>query len=112
MLLTLWLYALTQAVGSAREIARLVDSDMAYRWIAGDVDISHQKLSQFRVGHGEALGELMTSILATLMNQGLLSPRTRQRSTACSGATASRGRSSWAVRRAAVASIDEVATSS
>src|SRR3972149_5429459 len=53
MLLTLWLYALTQAVGSAREIARLVSSDVAYRWIAGNVDISHQKLSQFRVGHGE-----------------------------------------------------------
>ena len=73
MLLTLWLYALTQAVGSAREIARLVSSDAAYRWIAGQVDISHQKLSQFRVGHGEALNELMTDILATLMNQGLLS---------------------------------------
>ncbi|MGH8136399.1 MAG: transposase [Steroidobacteraceae bacterium] len=73
MLLTLWLYALTQAVGSAREIARLVGSDVAYRWIAGNVDISHQKLSQFRVGHGEALDELMTNILATLMNQGLLS---------------------------------------
>ena len=73
MLLTLWLYALTQAVGSAREIARLVSSDVAYRWMAGNVDISHQKLSQFRVGHGEALNELMTNILATLMNQGLLS---------------------------------------
>lgn len=73
MLLTLWLYALTQAVGSAREIARLVSSDVAYRWIAGNVSISHQKLSQFRVGHGEALNELMTNILATLMNQGLLS---------------------------------------
>jgi len=73
MLLTLWLYALTQAVGSAREIARLVSSDTAYRWIAGNVEISHQKLSQFRVGHGEALHELMTNLLATLMNQGLLS---------------------------------------
>ena len=72
MLLVLWLYALTQAVGSAREIARLVGSDLAYRWIAGNVDISHQKLSQFRVGHGEALNELMTNILGTLMNQGLL----------------------------------------
>ena len=41
MLLMLWLYALTQAVGSAREIARLVSSDTAYRWIAGNVDISH-----------------------------------------------------------------------
>jgi transposase len=73
MLLTLWLYALSQAVGSAREIARLVRSDVAYRWIAGNVEISHQKLSQFRVGYGEALDELMTNILATLMNQGLLS---------------------------------------
>lgn len=73
MLLTLWLYALTQAVGSAREIARLVSSDIAYRWIVGTASISHQKLSQFRVGHGEALNELMTNILATLMSQGLLS---------------------------------------
>src|SRR6266487_2167092 len=73
MLLTLWLYALTQAVGSAREIARLVSSDMAYRWIVGTGSVSHQKLSQFRVGHGEALNELMTNILATLMSQGLLS---------------------------------------
>ncbi|NCS74774.1 MAG: transposase [Deltaproteobacteria bacterium] len=73
MLLTLWLYALSQAVGSAREIARLVSSDVAYRWIVGNVDISHQKLSQFRVGHGEALDELMTNILATLLSQGLLS---------------------------------------
>jgi len=37
------------------------------------VEISHQKLSQFRVGHGEVLHELMTNLLATLMNQGLLS---------------------------------------
>lgn len=73
MLLSLWLYALSQAVGSAREIARLVHSDVAYRWIAGNVDISHQKLSQFRVGHGAALSELMTNVLATLMHKGLLS---------------------------------------
>jgi transposase len=73
MLLALWLYALSQAVGSAREIARLVRSDLAYRWIAGNVEVSHQKLSQFRVGHGEALSELMTNVLATLMNKGLLS---------------------------------------
>lgn len=73
MLLTLWLYALSQAVGSGREIARLVKSDMAYRWIAGNVDISHQKLSQFRVGYGAALNELMTNVLATLMSKGLLS---------------------------------------
>ncbi len=95
ILLTLWLYALTQAVGTAREIARLVISDVAYRWIFGRVDISHQKASQFRVGHGEALNELMNNILATLMNQGLLSiavlaqdgTRTRAAATAPSSRT-------------------------
>jgi len=46
---------------------------MAYRWIAGGVEVSHQKLSEFRVGNGEALNELMTNVLATLMNKKLLS---------------------------------------
>lgn len=72
MLLTLWLYAISQAVGSAREIARLTVTDSAYRWIVGDLSVSHHKLSEFRVGHGEALSELMTNILASLMAKGLL----------------------------------------
>src|SRR5438270_11692353 len=33
MLLTLWLYAISQAIGSAREIARLTLTDSTYRWI-------------------------------------------------------------------------------
>ena len=73
MLLTLWLYAIAQGIGSAREIARLAKSDLAYRWIVGDLDVGHHKLSQFRVGHGEALSTLMTDVLATLMEKGLLS---------------------------------------
>ena len=73
MLLTLWLYAICQGVGSAREIARLTKTDVAYRWIVGDVEVSHHKLSQFRVGHGEALNTLMTDVLASLMEKGLLS---------------------------------------
>lgn len=73
MLLTLWLYAISRGVGSAREIARLTRSDVAYRWIVGDVEVSHHKLSQFRVCHGEALDTLMTNVLASLMEKGLLS---------------------------------------
>lgn len=72
MLLTLWLYAIARGIGSAREIARLTKSDVAYRWIVGDVEVSHHKLSQFRVGHGEALNTLMTDVLASLMEKGLL----------------------------------------
>jgi transposase len=73
MLLTLWLYAISQAVGSAREIERLISSDVAYRWIAGNLRVSHHKLSGFRVGYGAALDELMTDVLAALLEKGLLS---------------------------------------
>jgi transposase len=73
MLLTLWMYAVTQGVGSAREIGRLIKTDVAYRWIVGDVQVGHHKLSEFRIGHGEALNTLMTDVLASLMEKGVLS---------------------------------------
>jgi len=50
MKLTLWLYAISRGVGSAREIARLVCSDDGYRWIVGDLEVGHHALSAFRVG--------------------------------------------------------------
>lgn len=73
MKLTLWLYAISNAVGSAREIARLVLTDDAYRWIVGDLEVGHDTLSSFRVEHGAALDELMTDILASLIHKGVLS---------------------------------------
>lgn len=73
MVLTLWLYAISQGVGSAREIERLTTTDIAYRWIVGDLKLTHHKLSEFRVGHGEALNTLMTNVLASLLEKGLLS---------------------------------------
>ena len=38
MKLVLWLYAISTGVGSAREIARLVKTDAAYRWIVDSRD--------------------------------------------------------------------------
>ncbi len=73
MKLVLWLYAISMGVGSAREIARLVRSDDAYRWIAFDLKVGHDTLSSFRVEHGAALDELMTDILASLTHKGVLS---------------------------------------
>ena len=73
MLLTLWMYAISQGVGSAREIARLSKSDDAYKWLVRGMAISHHSLSRFRVGHGAALEQLMVDVLAVLTEQGLLS---------------------------------------
>jgi transposase len=73
MMLTLWLFAITEGIGSARKIARLTQSETAFRWIVGDLHVSHDKLSAFRRNHGEALDGLMTDVLATLMHRGLVS---------------------------------------
>ena len=70
--LCLWLYGISQAVGSAREIARLVDTDAAFGWITGGMKVSHHVLSAFRVEHPEALDTLMTDVLACLMHKGVL----------------------------------------
>jgi transposase len=75
LMLTLWTYAISQGVGSSREIARLIESDRAFGWIVGDVEVSHHALSRFRVGHQEALDKLMTDILAALTHKGVLSLR-------------------------------------
>jgi len=73
MKLTLWLYAISNGVGSAREIARLIASDVGYRWIVGDLEVGHHTLSAFRVNHGAALEQLMTDLLASRMHKGVLS---------------------------------------
>jgi transposase len=75
MMLTLWTYAISQGVGSAREIARLTKTDRAYEWIVGDVSVTHHTLSRFRVGHQAALDKLMTDILSALTHAGVLSLR-------------------------------------
>jgi len=73
MMLTLWLYAISIGVGSAREIARRTKSDEAFRWIVGDKEVGHAALSSFRVGHWTALEKLMTDVLGVLLHKGLVS---------------------------------------
>lgn len=72
ILLTLWLYATSEGLGSARELERLCDMHHAYQWICGGVHVNHHTLSDFRVNHQEALDDLMTQILGVLKHQGLV----------------------------------------
>jgi len=67
ILFALWLYATLQGVGSARELSRLVMSHDAYRWISGGVQVNYHALSDFRVEHGKALDELLSTSLAALL---------------------------------------------
>jgi transposase len=72
VLIALWLYATSEGIGSAREVARLCEEHDAYRWLRGGVPINHHTLSDFRTGYEQALDELLTQVLASLTKAGLL----------------------------------------
>jgi transposase len=72
ILLTLWLYATTDGVGSGRELERLCGRDDGYRWIRGGVSVNYHSLNDFRVEHGDKLDQLMVQILAAMTHQGLV----------------------------------------
>src|SRR5512138_182019 len=82
MLLTLWLYAISIGIGSAREIERRTRTDEAFRWIVGDQSVSHARLSQVRIGYGKALDELFSDVLGVLLHKGLWCRWTWSRRTA------------------------------
>jgi transposase len=73
VLLALWLYATVEGVGSARELDRLVERDVAYRWIAGGVPVNHHGLADFRVGQLSMLDRLLTESVTALIKEGLVS---------------------------------------
>ena len=72
ILVSLWVYATIEGVGSAREIARLSEAHAMYRWICGGVHVSYHTLSDFRVDHPELVEKLLTSTVAALENGGVI----------------------------------------
>jgi transposase len=72
ILLSLWIYATSEGVGSARALERLCEAHDAYRWICGGVAVSAHTLSDFRVLHGAVLDDLLTQSVGRLMAEGLV----------------------------------------
>lgn len=72
VLISLWIYAYSRAVSSAREISRRCEYDPAYQWLTGLEVINHHTLSDFRVRHEQALDELFAQVLGVLSHEGLV----------------------------------------
>ena len=75
VLLSLWLFATSEGVGSARHLERLCVRDLPYRWICGGMTPNAHTLSDFRSMHGDKLDGLMSRLLASLMHKGLVKLR-------------------------------------
>lgn len=72
VLLALWLLATTDGYGSARELARLTQEHIAYRWMCGGVSVNYHTLSDFRTQNGKALETILVNSVAALVNQELI----------------------------------------
>lgn len=72
-LVTLWLQATLDGVGSARHLEELGRCHLVYRWICGDEAVNYHTLSSFRVETGEALDSLLTQVAGVLCERGLAS---------------------------------------
>jgi transposase len=72
MLISVWVYAYSRGIGSAREISRLCETDPAFQWLTGYQSINAHTLSDFRVGHKQSLNGLFEQVLGLLSAEGLL----------------------------------------
>src|SRR6202142_2961742 len=72
LLISLWIYAYSQGIGSAREVARRCEYDPAFQWLTGLLEVNYHTLADFRVAKQQELDELFTQVLAALSKEGLI----------------------------------------
>jgi len=73
LLVSLWIYAYSRGISSAREIARRCTYEPAFQWLCGLGEINHHTVSDFRVDHDAGLREIFVQVLAVLSSEGLVS---------------------------------------
>jgi transposase len=72
LLLSLWVYATLKGIGSARELDRLCGECLPYQWLCGGVSVNYHMLADFRSQGGDKWDELLTQIVAVLLDADLV----------------------------------------
>jgi transposase len=72
VLISLWLYAYSRGISSAREVARRCEYEPAFQWLCALEPISHHTLSDFRSDQKAALDDLFVQVLGMLSAEGLI----------------------------------------
>jgi len=73
LLVSVWVYAYSEGISSAREIEGMMQWEPGLQWLGGLTAVNHHTLSDFRVEHRQALDELFAELLAMLEEAGVLS---------------------------------------
>jgi transposase len=72
LLISLWLYAYSRGISSARELARQCEYEPGCQWLCGSQPVSHRTLSGFRSDNKAALDDLFAQVLGMLSAAGLI----------------------------------------
>ena len=72
LMLALWLWATVDGVGSTRQLNKLCQEHLAYRWLCGGVSMNYHTLADFRTAHGAVLERLLADGVAALVAEGLV----------------------------------------
>ena len=72
LMLALWLWATVDGVGSARQLNKLCQEHLAYRWLCGGVSMNYHTLADFRTAHGAVLERLLADGVAALVAERLV----------------------------------------
>ncbi|SRR6266496_154980 len=72
LLISLWIYAYSRGIGSAREVARRCEWEPAFEWLTGCQVVNYPTLASFRVEHRGELDELFTQVLGLMSAEGLI----------------------------------------
>jgi transposase len=73
LLISLWVWAYSEGVSSAREIERRCHYHPVYQWLTGLEVINYHSLSDFRTQHQTALHQLFVEVLGVLDQAGMVS---------------------------------------
>ena len=74
LLISLWIYAYSEKISSAREIQRRCEQlDPGFGWLTGLSVINHHTLSDFRTAHRDGLEQLFVEVLGVLSQAGVVS---------------------------------------
>ncbi len=72
LLLSVWLYGLSEGITSSREIERLMEWEPGLMWLGAIETVNHASLNEFRKSKKEALDEAFTQLLVMLEGAGLV----------------------------------------
>lgn len=72
ILLALWIYAISEGIGSARVIDRYCTEHLAFRWLCGGVSVNYHSISDFRRLNANEFDELISITIARLVDKDLV----------------------------------------